>query len=39
MELDLPRVFLTFPFYLASLEIEEVPEVQASEEGGMKEVA
>lgn len=39
VELDLPWVFLTFPFYLASLEVEEVPEVQASEEGGMKEVA
>lgn len=39
MELELPRVLLTFPFYLASLEVEEVPEVQASEEGGMKEVA
>lgn len=32
MELGLPWVFSTFPFYLAPIEVEEVPEVYSSEE-------
>lgn len=32
-------MFPTFPFYLASFEVEEGPEVYSSEDWGMKEIA
>lgn len=34
VELGLPWVFLTFPFYLASIEVEEVPEAHAPKNKG-----
>lgn len=36
MELGLPWVFPTLPFYLASIEVEELPEVCASGEACKK---